>query len=184
MRKYNSAFTLIEIIMVMVVVSIMATIIPRWLITKEPVTELNTVLNEFNDLLYYARQEAIATQKNYRLTFKSNITEPDFVLVEQEEKYPEDSSKKVYEQVFSSYFQTKYTLPYNIRMQALYHGKQNEFEQNKDYAYCYIIPNGLVQPIIIHIINKKDDQEDKVTFKIAPFLGKFELVENFVRLEK
>ena len=183
-KNCRSAFTLIEIMLVVVVVGMVATIIPKWLIKKEPSSEWPVVLDQFDDLIYYARQEAVATQNNYRLSFKQNVVDPDFVVVEQEESDPEDFSKKIYKQVFSEYFDTKYELPDSIKMQKFYRSKKNEFEENKGNAYCYIIPNGLVQPGMIHLLRKVEDREERVTFKIAPFLGKFEFVEGFLRPEK
>ena len=184
MRKVNEAFTLLEIMIVMVVIVFMATIIGPWLTGKKPKSEWPVVLSEFNDLVAFARQEAIANQEIYRLFFQANKKEQDFVLVEKEGSDPEKPEQKIYNQVFSDYLKTKYELPENIKMNTFYEGKVEKFEENKGQGYCYIVPTGLVQDIMIHLTRKIGDRESKVTFKMSPFFGRFELYEGFLKHEK
>lgn len=177
----KSAFTLVEILIVMVVIGAMATIIIPRLFRKEPRADFNFVLNELNDLVYFARQEAIATQKNYRLYFQSNKNAPDFITVEQEQDDPEKPDKTIFKQVYSDYLQTRYDLHPSVKMIHFYQGKKEQFEENKGRAYCYVVPSGLVQDVIVHMSRIRDDNtEFKGTFKVEPFLGKFEFYEGFV----
>ena len=169
----------------MVVIIFMTTIITTKLLKKEPESTWPVILGEFNDLIYFARQAAIANQNNYRLLFKSNKKdEKDFVVVEQEEDDPEKTDKKIYKQVDSEYFQTKYNLPKNVKMEGFYRGKKEQFEDNKGIAYCYIIPNGLVQDAMIYLKRKVDDEIFNSTLKVIPFLGRFEFYEEFLKPER
>ena len=180
----KEAFTLLEILIVMVVMGAVATIIAPLLRFKEPAAEFPAILREFNDLVSITRQEAIVNQKNYRITFKTNVEEPDIVKIETEFYDSEKPDKKIYKQVDSEYLQTRYDLPKSIKMKAAYKTKKNEFDENKGQAFCYIIPNGLVESIMIHITKTIDDREIGATFKMESFKGEFEFIQGYLRPEK
>ena len=179
--KAKSAFTLLEIMIVMVIIGLMMTFVTPWLFKKEPSSEWPIVLTEVNNLVDFARQEAMANQKTFRLFFRKEKKDLDYIVVEKEEEDPEKPDHKIYEQVHSEYFQTRYVLPEKIKMDAVYLGKKELFSENKDNAYCYVIPNGLVQEVVVHLERKVEDGYQKGTFKMEPFLGMFEYHEGFAR---
>ncbi|MCF7799910.1 type II secretion system GspH family protein [Candidatus Babeliales bacterium] len=178
----NKAFTFLEMMVVMVIIGSMITIIGYMLVVRKPEADLKTVLSEFNALASIARQEAIATQKVHRLYFQPNKNEPDFVAIQVEEKDPENPEKLIYKQIEPLYSKSKYDLPEDIKMDAFYIGKVEQFSENKNKAYCYIIPNGLVQDVKIYLIKKNEGREEKVTFKMEPFLGNFDMHEGFIKI--
>jgi len=180
----SKAFALIEIMVVMVVIASMATITGSMLFRRKPETEWKNVMSEFNNFVHFARQESIATQKVYRLLFQANKTEPDFIIIQKEETDPENPEKKLYNQVESDYFDARYNLPDAIKMEAFYLSNIEQFADNKGKAYCYVVPNGLVQDVMIYLIRNIDEKESKATFKMAPFFGNFEFYEGFFRPEK
>ena len=180
----KQAFTLLEIIVVLVVISIMATFIGSRLTEQKPEEELPNILNEFNNLASFARQEAMSDRKNYRLFLKSEQKGQDFVVVESEESDPENPGKKIYRETFSGYFDTKYLLPESVKMKAVYKNKrEEEFEENMGKAYCYVVPDGLVEDCMVHIVRtiEFEKKEIKATFKVEPFKGEFEFHEGFLR---
>ena len=89
----KAGFSLLEILIVMVVVGILATMAMPRLIRKGPSAKWEVVLNELNDLLHFTRQEAIATRKTYRLHFmtKGNVNR---VVIEIEKPDPEKLGEK------------------------------------------------------------------------------------------
>lgn len=188
MLRTNYGFTLIEILVVLFLIGIMATIgVPRFLLDRQPKAEWPAVVDEINNLVIFARQEAISSQVVYRLAFKKQKKGRDFVLVQREGRDPEKPLKKVYNAVSSGYVQTRYELPETIKLHALYHGKDEEFEENKNEGYCYIIPDGLVQDVMIHVTKKKDKKDKKEvqgTLRMAPFFGKFEFSNGFMKPER
>lgn len=188
----KKAFTLVEILMVMVVIGIMATIIFPRLFRRKPSEKWSMVLDRFNNSLVFARQEAISSGKNYRILFKSNSNNaPDFIVVQQEERDKEDKNKKIFKDVTSEYFETKYELPTNIKMLSFYKNKVEQFAESspsprlrttgKNNAFCYIIPNGLIQDVMIYLVKRVKGKEDKVTFKSEPFLGEFKMTQGFTK---
>ncbi|MFH1461643.1 MAG: type II secretion system protein [bacterium] len=175
------AFTLIEMLVVMVIIGFMMTIIPSWMFRKKADATISAVLREFNNLIFIARQEAILEQRVCRLYFKSEKNLNDFIIIQIMQEDPENSNKQVPIRLSSEYLNTKYDLPPNIKMQACYLGKKELFSENKNEAYCYITPNSLVQDVIIHIVRQTDSGEEKVTFKMEPFLAEFELYNGFLK---
>lgn len=180
----SKAFTLIEMMVVVVLVGIAATIIIPKLYMRKPHAEWQTVLDSLNNMVFFARQEAISDQKVYRLLFKSNQSSEDYLVVEQETIDVDEPTKKVYEQVKSDYFDTRYDFDESIKMVAFYVDGKEQFEEKKDTGLCYVVPNGLVQDIMIRFVKKKDDKESKVSFKMMPFEGKFVMYEGFLKPEK
>ncbi len=176
----HSAFTLLELMIVIVVIGFMATItIPR-LMRKSPNLEWENVLEEINNLVNFARQEAISHQKTYRLLFQINKRDQDTILVETENPDPEDPHKTIYTAA-KSYFKTIYNLPKEIRISAIHHG----VPQKKESYACFVIPNGLVQDILVHLVKEeKNTTSSKVSLKMSPFIGKFELFEGFIKPAK
>ncbi|MBD3273614.1 prepilin-type N-terminal cleavage/methylation domain-containing protein [Candidatus Dependentiae bacterium] len=180
----RSAFTLIEILIVMVIIGFMVTIIPSWIFKKKVDATLPAVMSEFNNLLLIARQQAVLNQKTCRLFFKSEKNLRDYVVVQIMEQDPENSEKKVFKVASSEYLDTKYDLPKGIKLEAVYLDGNELFSENKGEAYCYITPNSLVQDIMVHIIRRLDDLDQKATFKIEPFIGEFELYNGFLKPQK
>ena len=175
------AFTLLEILLVMVVIGIIATMtIPR-LIRKDPSSNWESVTDEMNNLVYYARQEAISNQNVYRLHFKENDDGKNIVQVEVEAIDKEHPDKKIYNPIKPYYFTPTYKFPESIEISAIYHGKEEELSGNRQHAYCYVISNGLVQETTIHLLRKENNKESKVSLKMLPFFGRFELLEGFVK---
>lgn len=178
----KKAFTLIEILIVMVIMAAMITIIPNWLFRKKADSTLSAVTQKLNNLLLIAKQEVLLSQKVCRLSFKSEKSFNDYVIIQKKEDEIQDAKKDYYSPVYSEYLDTKYEFPKDIKMEAAYLDKTELFSENKNEAYCYVMPNGLVQPIIIHVVRKVDNFEQKATLKVEPFIGEFELYNGFIKI--
>ncbi len=178
------AFTLIEIIVVLGIVAFVMAIISPRLFRKKDQVKVETIFREFNNLLSIARQEAVSNQKICRLRIKAYKNLPVVVSIEEMEVDPEKENKLISKTIFSEYLKTEYILPQNIKIEAVYLGKQNLLEEKKGEAFCYISTDGLVQDILIHIAKVKDDLQEKYTFKTDPFLGEFLFLDGFLRPEK
>lgn len=180
----KKAFTLIEMMVVIVLIGILATLIIPRLYMRKPEAEWQNVLDSLNNMVFFARQEAISDQKVYRLLFNAKPNGSNFVVVEQEEIDEEEPTKKMYKQVKSYYFDTRYDFNEMIKMVAFYSNGKEQFEENKDIGLCYVVPNGLVQDVMIRLVRKKEDKTSKVSFKMMPFKGEFIMHEGYSRPEK
>lgn len=177
------AFTMIEMMVVIFLIGVVATfVIPR-LTYKSPNSEWSTILYDLNNLALFARQEAIANQSVYRLNFKSNSNSPDIMSIEKEENDPEKSGKKNYKQVQSDYLKLPYQFHPSVKIKAFYHGKKEEISENSGNSCCYIVHDGLVQDVIIHLARTEKGVESRVSFKMLPFYGKFEQFDDFIKPE-
>ena len=181
--KKSYAFTLIELLVVIVLIGLMATFtIPR-MMRRSPSVEWVTILDELNNLVSFARQEAICTQRVHRLRIRRDKQNPTFVVVEDERLDLENPQKKIYNQVACDYFETRYELAPEITVNAVYLGKKNFFNESNE-ADCYIISDGLVQEILVHCSRQEDKKVSQVSFKMNPFLGEFSLLDGHVKPEK
>ncbi len=162
-----------------------AIIVPR-LLLRTPQAEWPTILADLNDIVFFTRQEAISTQKVHRIVFKTSVDQADTIMVEEELDHPEKQGRKIYRQVASFYFNTQYILHKSVKIKALYHGKDEILSENKGEGYCYVIPDGLVQDVLIHVTRKDKEKgtEIPVSFTISPFFGKFEFHDGFIRPER
>ena len=183
MKHQSCAFTMIEMMVVITLIGVMLAVgLPR-LVHRRPDSEWPTILQDLNNLVFFARQEAISNQKNYRLTFKANKTPPDEVLVEEEVDDTEHPGKKIFQLATSYFMKTRYVLHDSIKIKSLFHGKQDEISSDVGQGYCYVIPDGLVQDVLIHLTKKEGVSEFKTSLKMMPFQGTFELIDGAVRPE-
>ena len=181
----NAGFTMIELMVVIVLIGMIATMAMPRLFRRPPSLDWSAIADGINNLVFFARQEAISNQKIYRLTFQSsNKKEPQYVVVEEEAVDPEDAKKLIYKQVYSPYFNTRHDLAEPVKMVSFYQGKNEFFAENKGRGYCYVIPDGLVQDVVIHLIRLYEGQESKASLKMMPFTGKFELFDGHIKPEK
>ncbi len=165
MRK---AFTLFEVLVVLTLIGVLATILLPRLNLRKPNVQWKTVVCEINNLLLFARQEAITNHKNHRLVFRS-----DSVFVEDESINKSKTSELVYNPVSSLYAATRYDLPDAIKINAVYFNKKDLFQskETQHQGHCYIVPDGLIQPVIIWLTRMENGEASKVTIKTQSFLG-------------
>ncbi len=179
-RKRVAAFTLVEILIVVSIIGVVASMMPR-LIRRAPTTEWSHVLNELNNLIYFARQEAIGKQHVYRLAFHAPTKGEHTMLVEHEQENPKKPGTKQFVPVSSDYISTLYSLPEVIKIDAVYLGKKEQLSEQKQRAFCHVVHNGLVQDCMIHMSRVLKEKETKVSFTVQPFLGVFELHEGTMK---
>jgi len=181
MVKKNRAFTLIEVMITVAIIGIIAAIgFPR-LVRREPRTEWRHVTDEINNLVYFARQESISSKKIYRLAFNAPPKAAHTVVVERMEDNPEKPGEKHYVPTKSDYFEGMYTFPETIKIHAAYKGRVEQLEANKNKAHCYVIPDGLVEDFLVHLIRIQEGKESKISLKVLPFFGTFERHDGYLK---
>lgn len=167
-----SAFSLVEVLVVVFIIGLGASLVLPRLVRRPPDKEWPAVTAELNNMLYFARQEAITSQKVHRLTFDEKKNE-----VRVERLIGSTGGNDQYEPAHSFYFTSRYELPEGVRFVSLKLGKKNLFEQNKGQGWCYVIPHGLVQDVQLVLERSDEDKISKQTLNVAPFLGSFETGE-------
>ncbi len=181
MNRTYKAFTLVEIMIVVAIIGIMAGIILPRMTKQKPSSKWTHILDELNSAVYFARQQAISNQQNFRLAILALRNEDHKVVVEMEVDDPEKKGQTKFIRAESEYFDPEYVLPEIVKIHAVYQGKTEILEENKGKAYCYVIPDGLVQELLIHIRRLYAGKESKMTFKVEPFFGRFTLHDGYVK---
>jgi prepilin-type N-terminal cleavage/methylation domain-containing protein len=180
--KKQSAFTMIELLVVLLLIGVASSVFLPRLFKRSPAASWTTILDELNNLVFFARQEAISNKNTYRLVFQSNPNGPDSVMVEEESDDPEKPGKKTYVPTSSFYMTTRYLFAPSVKFKAIYQGKRNVLVDGPT-AVCHIIPDGLVQDVWVQMVRKEENTEVGSTYRMNPFMGKFELIEDLVKPE-
>jgi len=175
---------MMEMMVVIFLIGILASIMLPRMARRAPQTEWKTILDDLNNLVFFARQEAMANQRVYRLAFRSVTTGADSVAVEEERPDPEKPQQKIYTPVSSYYFTPSYTFHDSIKIKAFYKGRKDVLEEEKGRAYCYVIPDGLVEDVLIQLTHKSENEETGGSFKMMPFFGKFEFFVGYEKPER
>lgn len=167
---FVNAFSLIEIMIGLFIIGLGASLVVPRLLRRSPSTEWPAVQLELNALLFFARQEAIVTQKIHRLTFAEKARTVTVEIPDGEEK----PGVIKYSQVSSLYVATQYELPESIRFDSVKLDKKNMFDEHKGKAFCYVIPNGLIQEVCVTLVRNEAGVLSKKIYNAAPFLGTFD----------
>lgn len=170
MTKHLPAFSLLEVLIVVFIIGVAASMVMPRLLRRSSAIEWTSIRDELNNMLYFARQESITSQKIHRLNFNRSerlIT----VEVEAGEKKP---GEPLYEPVYSHYFTSRYELPEQLSLITLKLGKKELFSEHKGRGWCYVLPHGLVEDVALTIERTDKDETQTRTFTVGPFLGVFE----------
>ncbi|MGD1997484.1 MAG: prepilin-type N-terminal cleavage/methylation domain-containing protein [Candidatus Dependentiae bacterium] len=167
------AFSMLEILVVLFIIGMMASLVGPRMVKRSPDATWPAVSDEFNNMLYFARQEAITSQQVHRLVFdqKKGMAR---VEVDVGESKP---GVRDYQEIHSHYFTSSYTLPDSLRLVSCKRGKKDLFDENKGIAYCYVVPHGLVEDLTLHLERAEADRTAAARLTVQPFLGSFTLQE-------
>ncbi|MBM3893605.1 hypothetical protein FJ365_04380 [Candidatus Dependentiae bacterium] len=169
------AFTLVEMLAVIFLASLLLSmILPLLNRRQKPEESWETLHEQLNQIASFARQEALIKRKVYRLVFEQVPNREGKVFVEQEQPDPEHAEKKMYIATKSDYQLTSLTLTHGRTIRAVYIGRQNVLGDQEKQACCYVIPDGMMQPVVLQIAKKDKFGEEVVSFQLNPFLGSFD----------
>jgi hypothetical protein len=160
---------LLQVMIVVLLIALGASLMMPRLLRRSPDRNWQAIEQELTNILYFARQEAVTTQKVHRVVVdKKDRTV--FVEVDAGEEKP---GVRAYAPVQSYYMVSRYQLPEGIAFISCKRGKADLFEQNKGKAFCYVMPHGLVQELILKIERVERDEKEYYTLATEPFLGSF-----------
>lgn len=181
MKNASAAFTLIEVLLVLVLIGVIFSVLAPRLRVRATDTAWTTIHDNLNRLMLVARQEAIAQRKVHRLVFKRFNDGGGAISIEFADQDSEKKDQVVFKPAIVELINPTYTLPEQIVMQAFYLNKKNIFRDDAAIGYCYIVPDGLCQNIILQLENK--EQPGIVSYKLNPFIGAFESYDEAVKPE-
>lgn len=158
---------------------LIAMVTPR-LTRRSLSSEWKNITADLNNLALFVRQESVAEQRPFRLHFvRGKNNGVDAVIAERFDRV-DQKGNRFFEKVVSPYFRADYEFPRDVKIRAIFLGKQELFRESSD-ACCYVVPDGLVQHVFVQLYRIDSKQEDAVTLKMLPVECQFELVEKQVR---
>ncbi len=141
---------------------------------QRPQETWETLQEDLNQLASFAREEALTRRKIYRIVFQQKPQAEGKIFVEEEHTDPEQPEKKTYNAVPAGYQKTSLTLENGRTLRAVYIGKRNVLTDQDPQAFCYVIPDGMMQPVTIQIVRAHKNYEEIVSFQLNPFMGSFD----------
>lgn len=176
----TKGFTLIEMMVVLALIGLLISMVAPRFSRRSPSSDWKAIVDELNNFSQFARQESIAEQVVFRLNFSRGKNKaPDFVVIEHWVGIDKKGNQE-FSQVSSPYMKTRYEFAENVHIKALYLGKQELFIENGQ-AFCFVVPEGLIQDIYVQLVRVEDGKDEFATLKMLPFDGYFELIEKLVR---
>lgn len=181
MMTKQPSFTMLELLVVLLLIGVGTTFFLGRLSDKKQNVEWPFIQQDIEKLINFSCQEAISWQKVYRLVFQHQEKDLDVIRIEEENILPDDVGKKIYKPIVSYLFEKDYQLPKEVRITAVYLGKENLLDNKATTAFCYIEPSGMVQEVAIQLTRHIEKFESKITLKIDPFSGSCQLFDGHVK---
>lgn len=152
-------FTLLELVVAVAIIAlIVVAVVPRF-DRGLPLRRRQAFTQELNALLGLGWQQALTLNRVHRVTF--NFEKGDIAL--QVERDDGATSKKVFNDSDVPYVATAVALPTDYEIKNFYIEGHDEMQRSSSRktksAYFFIVPEGLVQSVVINAIDKSDLDE-------------------------
>lgn len=183
MKSKTCGFSLLEMLVVIMIIGILGTMIVPNFQRSTPRYEREAFIARLNTLVQYAWQQALMTHKIYRVIVdvgKKTIT----LAVQAPEK--DRSGEDVFKPIVNSVEDTQIVIPDQIVIKQFFvegfdmmtkHGRNATAS-----IWFYIIPEGMVQNVVINCNDTKDLQNDHalaVGLVLNPFSAQFKVYDTF-----
>jgi type II secretory pathway pseudopilin PulG len=179
--KNRAAFTLFETMVVITLIMVITAFTAPRLFRRAPAVEWKNITDDLNNLVLFARHNAIEERRPLRIVFRSLANERDTVTVEEPIDDPDRPGRVKYQPIASYYMTTTYRLADSVKLKAVYYGKREILADQHGVAYGVVTPDGLVQDIVVHMTRILNGVESGGTFKMNPFFGTFEFYDGLLR---
>ncbi len=178
MHGKNSGFSLLELLVVMFLIGIMTTFALQLYRNVKPAYKQEQFADNVRTLLAIAWQGALASGKIHRLYF--DLTKR-VMLVEMQTNEPYEE-KELFAPVMRSYDQAQFTWSKSIVIKQFYiQGMESMYKPGikTEAIWFYVMPDGMVQEIIINIEETVDDSKLPLSIVINPFTAQLSTYDTF-----
>lgn len=181
--KIKKGFTFLELVVVIMILGVMATIIVPNLQRLSPRYKRNEFLSQLGALVRLSWQQALITQKVHRVFFdvEKRIVRVDCVTEKKDKAGSPD-----FQPVSIAYLNTSYQWSPALEFKQFYIGKDEMLARpgiKTDQIWFYTVPDGLAQDVIINIVDigETDAQGKPVRIGLVlnPFSAVFKEYEEF-----
>lgn len=173
--RNSGAFSLIEVLIVVVVMALMAATLPR-LAFYETKNAWPTITDELNDIAYLARQEAIMHRTTHQLLWR-RVDGKDELTIRRQAQDPDDEKKQAFVPLAPGIPAT-YQLPSGVTVESVTVEGEDRWLRNAKGVGMVVTPEGLVQTGVVQLTRTKRGASDKVTFTMQAFLGNWQRGES------
>lgn len=174
----NSGFSLLEILVVMFIIGFMTTFGLRVLRNVRPAFKQEQFVDNVRTLLAVAWQRALSTGKVHRVYFD---LEKRVMATEMQTNEPQED-KEVFAPITRAYDAASFTWPKSITFKEFYIQGTNGLNtggRKTNAIWFYVVPDGMVQEVIINIEEAVGDSSLPLSLVINPFTAQLATYETF-----
>jgi len=179
--KINSGFSFLELMVVILLLGIMATVLVPNLQRLRPGYQRRLFITELNSLLLFAWRNALITQRVHRLLFDIGKR-----VVRVQAEVEEKGKEKEFYDLQTQYIKTYYQWPENIIIKELFVGKEEQLQRpgmKTESTWFFLVPEGMSQEVIINALDTNDTdaqgKEKQIGLVINPFTVQLSAYEIF-----
>lgn len=179
--KSNKGFSLLELLVVIAIIGVLGAVIMPNMNRSTPRSEREEFIARCNTLLQNAWQQALVSHKTQQINVdvgKKTIV----VLQESDEK--DRSGNGVFKPVTDSPHDTTLVIPDQFIIKQFFiegFDMMKKFSKTKA-MWFYIVPEGMVQDVVINFLDKKDTRDDQprqIGLVLNPFTAQFKTYDTF-----
>lgn len=178
------AFTLLELLLVVLIMGILISIALPALKNRQPYQEREQFLSQFNTLMSVAWRNAITTGKASKVVFTFNPKGDGSIVVEELTNQKDRDGNPISRPVKLANAHMRLPLRYQIKNFFV-----ERFDEAKRFVgrptgqtWFFIMPNGLAQEVIINLVDSRDKVGGKgrpVGLVLNPFTAQFKIYNEF-----
>ncbi len=167
-------FSFIEIIVVIAIIGVMATIVVPNLLQQAPGYKRKQFFTELNSLMAITWEHALSTNQLHRVVFDFDART---IKIEVETKQDE-KGKTTFQDVSGVYRKTTYTWDKNLEIREFI---IEGLKENKkiDKIWFFVTAQGLGQDVIINIVDVSEQKEIPLGLVLNPFTVQFKVYDTF-----
>lgn len=183
MRSNNFGFSLLELLIVIAIIGLLGSIIVPSFQGTTPRYEREEFIARLNALVQYGWQQSLVNHKIHRITVdvgKKMMT----LAAASDEK--DKSGEPVFKPISNAAEDTECSIPEQFLIKQFFiegFDMMAKFARSKTASvWFYIVPDGMVQNVVINFIDTKDllgDKQRQVGLVLNPFSGQFKAYDTF-----
>ena len=176
--NFQRGFTLLELMVVLVLIGLLATILIPNLRRQAPNHDRKELAGYLNAISLFAMQRAVETHRVHKIVL--NLSKRIITLEAQSLK-----EKKDFKPVKSSYLRTEFNWAPPLIFKNIYIDKEDKMRVVHKLAetWFFIVPDGLAQPVVLNIIDVKDTRRSskgkQFSLVLNPFTMQFREYDSF-----
>ena len=178
--NFQRGFTLLELMVVLVLIGLLATILIPNLRRQAPNHDRKELAGYLNAISLFAMQRAVETHRVHKIVL--NLSKRTISL---EMQSPKKDNKDVFVPVKSSFLRTEFRWAPHLIFKNIYIDKEDKMQlfQKLAETWFFIIPEGIGQAVVLNILDMKDTRMNikgkQVSLVLNPFTLQFKEYDSF-----